>query len=93
MANEHQGDHYANVIYVGASPVCAKNFEAYARRQADAFYSGRSAPDLAAEDYEVNFKAKIRHFKSQLTTLPIKAWLGLMKTSTIAHRLILPKSK
>ena len=33
VANEHQGDDYANVIYVGASPVCAKN-EAYARRQA-----------------------------------------------------------
>ena len=57
MANEHQGDHYANVIYVGASPVCAKN-EAYARRQADAFYSGRSAPDFAAEDYEVNFEGR-----------------------------------
>ena len=57
VANEHQGDHYANVIYVGASPVCAKN-EAYARRQADAFYSGRSAPDFAAEDYEVNFKGR-----------------------------------
>ena len=57
VANEHQGDHYANVIYVGASPVCAKN-EAYARRQADAFYSGRSAPDFAAEDYEVNFEGR-----------------------------------
>ena len=57
VANEHQGDDYANVIYVGASPVCAKN-EAYARRQADAFYSGRSAPDFAAEDYEVNFEGR-----------------------------------
>ena len=57
VANEHQGDHYANVLYVGASPVCAKN-EAYARRQADAFYSGRSAPDFAAEDYEINFEGR-----------------------------------
>ena len=57
VASEHQGDDYANVIYVGASPVCAKN-EAYARRQADAFYSGRSAPDFAAEDYEVNFEGR-----------------------------------
>jgi hypothetical protein len=57
VANEHQGEDYANVIYVGASPVCAKN-EAYARRQADAFHSGRSAPDFAAEDYEVNFEGR-----------------------------------
>ena len=57
VANEHQGDDYANVIYVGASPVCAKN-EAYARRQADAFQVGRSAPDFAAEDYEVNFEGR-----------------------------------
>ena len=54
VANEHQGNDYANVIYIGASPVCAKN-EAYARRQADAFHEGRSAPDFASEDYEVNF--------------------------------------
>ena len=27
-------------------------------RQADAFYSGRSAPDFAAEDYEVNFEGR-----------------------------------
>ena len=57
VANEHQGDDYANVIYVGASPVCAKN-KAYARRQADAFHAGRSAPDFASEDYEVNFEGR-----------------------------------
>ena len=57
VANEHQGDDYANVIYVGASPVCAKN-EAYARKQADAFHAGRSAPDFASEDYEVNFEGR-----------------------------------
>ena len=57
VANEHQGNDYANVIYVGASPVCAKN-EAYARRQADAFHEGRSAPDFASEDYEVNFEGR-----------------------------------
>ena len=45
------------VIYVGASPVCAKN-EAYARRQAAQFLAGKSAPDFAAEDYEVNFKGR-----------------------------------
>ncbi|MEM7718468.1 MAG: YbiU family protein [Pseudomonadota bacterium] len=57
VANEHQGRDYANVIYIGASPVCAKN-EAYARKQAEAFMAGRSAPDFAAEDYEVDFEGR-----------------------------------
>lgn len=55
--NEHRGSEYANVIYIGASPVCAKN-ESYARRQAEAFITGRSAPDFAAEDYEVDFEGR-----------------------------------
>ena len=57
VANIHQGEDYANVIYIGASPVCAKN-ESYARRQAVAFHSGCSAPDFAAEDYEINFEGR-----------------------------------
>ncbi len=57
VANEHHGSEYANVIYIGASPVCAKN-EAYARKQAEAFIAGRSAPDFAAEDYEVDFEGR-----------------------------------
>jgi hypothetical protein len=57
VASEHAGSEYANVIYIGASPVCAKN-EAYARKQAHAFLAGRSAPDFAAEDYEVDFEGR-----------------------------------
>ncbi len=57
VGSEHTGVDFANVIYIGASPVCRKN-EAYAHRQAQAFLSGRSAPDFAAEDYEVNFKGR-----------------------------------
>ena len=57
VGNEHRGKDYANVIYIGASPVCAKN-RAYALRQASSFMSGRSAPDFAAEDYEVDFKGR-----------------------------------
>lgn len=57
VANEHHGKDYANVIYIGASPKCPKN-EAYARKQAQAFLQGRSAPDFAAEDYEVDFKGR-----------------------------------
>ncbi len=36
---------------------CAKN-KAYALRQAEHFKKGRSAPDFAAEDYEVNFTGR-----------------------------------
>lgn len=57
VASEHNGSDYANVIYIGASPVCAKN-EAYARKQAEAFLAGRSAPDFAPEDYEVDFEGR-----------------------------------
>lgn len=57
VANEHSGDHESNVIYVGASPRCAKN-ESYARRQALHFLDGRSGPDFAAEDYEVDFAGR-----------------------------------
>ena len=57
VGNEHQGKEYANVIYIGASPKCQKN-KAYASRQAECFLSGRSAPDFAAEDYEVDFKGR-----------------------------------
>ena len=41
--------------YIGASPRCEKN-HLYAAKQAKAFLEGRSAPDFAAEDYEVDFK-------------------------------------
>ena len=57
VGNEHAGSDYANVIYIGASPSCTKN-KAYARRQAGYFLNGRSAPDFAAEDYEVNFQGR-----------------------------------
>lgn len=57
VADAHTGTDYANVIYIGASPKCAKN-EAYARKQAQKFLEGRSAPDFAAEDYEVDFKGR-----------------------------------
>lgn len=57
VGNEHTGDDYANVIYIGASPACTKN-RAYALRQAESFLSGRSAPDFAAEDYEVDFTGR-----------------------------------
>ena len=57
VGDEHRGDEYANVIYISASPACQKN-ESYARRQAEAFLAGRSAPDFAAEDHEVDFEGR-----------------------------------
>jgi hypothetical protein len=57
VADEHAGKDYANVIYVGATPKCTKN-AAYASKQARAFLAGRSAPDFAVEDYEVDFEGR-----------------------------------
>ncbi len=57
VGNEHKGEEYASVIYIGASPACSKN-RAYALRQAGHFLNGRSAPDFAAEDYEINFTGR-----------------------------------
>ncbi|MEP0941382.1 MAG: YbiU family protein [Rhizobiaceae bacterium] len=73
VADEHAGKDYANVIYIGASPRCAKN-DAYIRKQADKFLAGESAPDFAAEDYEVDFKG--RAMVDDLTELG-KAQMGL----------------
>jgi hypothetical protein len=55
VEKEHAGKNYSNVIYIGASPRCEKN-RLYAVKQAKAFLEGRSAPDFAPEDYEVDFK-------------------------------------
>lgn len=57
VGNEHHGSDYASVIYIGASPSCQKN-KYYAAKQAQAFLAGKSAPDFAAEDYEVNFDGR-----------------------------------
>ncbi len=57
VENEHRGSDYSNVMYIGAAPRCPKN-EIYARRQAAHFQQGKSAPDFAAEDYEVDFEGR-----------------------------------
>jgi len=57
VGNEHLGKEYASVIYIGASPACAKN-KAYALQQSVSFLSGKSAPDFAAEDYEIDFSGR-----------------------------------
>ncbi|MFN9743669.1 MAG: YbiU family protein [Acidobacteriota bacterium] len=57
VEDEHRGQGYSNVIYIGAAPWCAKN-EAFLEKQAAAFLSGRSCPDFAPEDYEVDFTGR-----------------------------------
>lgn len=54
VENEHHGQGYSNVIYIGAAPWCDKN-AAFAERQAAAFRAGRSSPDFAPEDYELDY--------------------------------------
>lgn len=54
VADKHAGTEYASVIYIGSAPDCAKN-RAYLPRQKEAFLAGRSAPDFAPMDFEVDF--------------------------------------
>lgn len=57
VADKHAGTEYASVIYIGSAPDCAKN-RAYLPRQRDAFLAGRSAPDFAPMDFEVDFEGR-----------------------------------
>ena len=54
VENKHKGKEYSNVIYIGAVPYCKKNVE-YVKKQAVTFLEGKSPPDFAKEDYEVNY--------------------------------------
>ncbi|WP_020560044.1 YbiU family protein [Thiofilum flexile] len=55
VEDEHKGKGYSNVIYIGAAPYCEKNVK-YLAKQAQAFTKGESAPDFAAEHYELDYK-------------------------------------
>lgn len=66
VENEHLGDFDSNVMYISAAPWCAKN-EAYLQRQWPAFIEGRSPPDFAADDFEVDFVG--RATEAELTEL------------------------
>ncbi|HET9086511.1 MAG TPA: DUF1479 domain-containing protein [Acidobacteriaceae bacterium] len=57
VENEHKGSGYSNVMYIAATPGCAKN-SAYLARQAPAFLSGETPPDFAPDDFEVDFKGR-----------------------------------
>ena len=57
VADEHNGSDFASVIYIGSAPDCPKN-RAYLPSQKEAFLAGRSAPDFAAMDFEVDFQGR-----------------------------------
>ena len=57
VEGEHRGTTSSNVIYIGGAPFCPKN-AAFLPRQAEAFRLGKSCPDFAAEDYEVDFEGR-----------------------------------
>jgi hypothetical protein len=57
VADRHSGAEYASVIYIGSAPDCPKN-RAYLPRQGEAFAAGRSAPDFAPMDFEVDFTGR-----------------------------------
>jgi Protein of unknown function (DUF1479) len=59
VEDHHKGRGYSNVIYIGAAPWCDKN-QAFADKQATAFLAGRSSPDFAPEDYELDFAGRAR---------------------------------
>jgi uncharacterized protein DUF1479 len=54
VENEHRGTGYSNVMYIGSAPGCAKN-SAYLEKQALTFLSGKTPPDFAPDDFEVDF--------------------------------------
>ena len=59
VEDHHLGKNYSNVIYVGTTPYCKKNYD-YVKKQSKKFLSGKSPPDFAPEDYEVNYKGRVQ---------------------------------
>ncbi len=59
VEDNHSGKNYSNVVYVGATPYCKKNLD-YTIKQSKKFLEGKSPPDFAAEDYEINYKGRVK---------------------------------
>ena len=59
VEDKHLGKNYSNVVYVGATPYCKKNLD-YTVKQAKKFLEGKSPPDFAPEDYEINYKGRVK---------------------------------
>ena len=54
VENEHRGTDFSNVMYIASAPGCAKN-SAYLERQALSFLRGKTPPDFAPDNFEVDF--------------------------------------
>ena len=59
VEDKHLGKKYSNVVYVGATPYCKKNLD-YTVKQTKKFLEGKSPPDFAPEDYEINYKGRVK---------------------------------
>lgn len=57
VEDEHKGQGYSNVMYIGATVGCAKN-TAYLAGEAEAFLQGKTPPDFPADNFEVDFKGR-----------------------------------
>jgi hypothetical protein len=57
VENEHKGRGYSNVMYIAATVGCEKN-SAYLARQSPAFLAGKTPPDFAPDDFEVDFRGR-----------------------------------
>jgi len=57
VEDEHKGAGYSNVMYIGSTVGCEKN-GAYLARQAPAFLDGRTPPDFAPDDFEIDFAGR-----------------------------------
>ncbi len=75
VEDKHLGKNFSNVIYVGSTPYCKKNLD-YINKQSKKFLEGKSPPDFAAEDYEINYKGRVT--VNDLTQLA-KKQLGLIE--------------
>jgi hypothetical protein len=73
VEHEHKGEGYSNVMYIASTPACAKN-TAYLAKQAASFLSGKTPPDFAPDNFEVDFKG--RGTEADLTPLG-RSQLGL----------------
>ena len=59
VEDNHNGLNYSNVVYVGSTPYCEKNL-VYIKKQSLKFLDGKSPPDFASEDYEINYKGRAK---------------------------------
>jgi hypothetical protein len=73
VENEHNGQGYSNVMYIGSTVGCDKNSR-YLAKQAPAFLAGQTPPDFAPDNFEVDFVG--RGTEKDLTPLGRKQ-LGL----------------